>query len=138
MITLTIHCDQLMSSFRAAGRLSVMFGHLSLPPGHLTSTSISFPFGWEIFRHFPPTFHAAGNLALTSVNCPCCREIICKYPSIFWVPRRPFFNLRQVSLRPGDLPSYSVNFLCGQETFHQVPSTCRAAGRHSVNFHQLS
>ena len=49
---------------------------------------------------------------------------------------------------PGDLPSTSVNcfaagrpsvnFPCGQDTFHQLPSAFRGAGRSSVNFRQLS
>ena len=35
----------------------------------------------------------------------------------------------------GDIPSTSVNFPCGRETFRQHPSTVRAAGRPLSTFH---
>ena len=38
-------------------------------------------------------------------------------------------------MRPGDIPSDSVNFPCG---YHLLPSTFRAAERSSMNFHQHS
>ena len=42
--------------------------------------------------------------------------------------KRPSINFRQHCVRPGVFPSTSINFLCGQESFCQLPSTFRVAG----------
>ena len=50
---------------------------------------------------------------------------------------RDSVNYRQHSLRPGVLPSTSINFLCGHESFRQLPSAFCAAGTTSLNLRQL-
>ena len=54
--------------------------------------------------------------------------------STFHEARRPFVNFSQLSMPSGHLPSTSVNFLCGLETFSQPRSTVCATGRPSVKF----
>ena len=44
----------------------------------------------------------------------------------------------QLSVRPGDLPSTFFNLECGRETYCELPSTFRAAGRPCFNFYQHS
>ena len=58
--------------------------------------------------------------------------------SNFNAAKRLSLNFCKLSMQPGDLLLTSVNFPCGQETFHQLPSSFRAAGRPSATFHELS
>ena len=123
------------STFHTTGRPSVNFRQNSVWPGDLPSTSVKPPCFREIFRQLPSTFCAAGrhcsnyrqlsvppiNLPSTSVNSPCSLK-----------------TFRELSVRPGEFSSTFVYFLCCQEACCQLPSTFHAAGRHSVNFHQLS
>ena len=149
----------LLSTFRAAGRLSVNFCQISMPPGYLPSPTVN-------FRQFSvrqgdllSTFHAAGNLSVnfrhitvwtgdllsTSDTFPCGQR-----PSInFLCAGKPSVNFRQVSVWPGELLSISAKFLRCQKTFHQLSmcqetfsqlplwlkdlsSTFREARRHSA------
>ena len=55
----------------------------------------------------------------------------------FYGSRRkvPSVTFYQPYAQPGDFPSYSVDILCGRETFRKFPLIFRATGRPSVNFH---
>ena len=54
--------------------------------------------------------------------------------SIFHASETPFINFCQLSVRPRELPSTSVNFLSSSWTFRKLYSTFRAAAVTSVNF----
>ena len=122
------------------------------------STAINFLCGQETCHHLMQPQDLS-----TSVKFLCRWETFRQLPSTFIVSGRTFFNFRQLSVQPQELPSTSVNFLFHLKTFHQLqstslhleelsisinfpcgpqiichlPSTFRAAGRHSVNFRQI-
>ena len=85
---------------------------------------------------------------LNSVNFRCDQETFSEFSLTFLADSRPSINFRlllcsretfrQHSFQPVQFPSTSINFLCGWETFCQLPSTFRAYRRTSVNFRHLS
>ena len=103
------------------------FRQLSGRLEYLSSTSINFPCVQKTFRQLFVSLS-------TSVNFLFSREAIRKLASAFRgaetssaslhqfsvPPGEPSVNLRQYSMRPGDLPSTSANFPYGQETFRQL------------------
>ena len=123
------------------------------------STAINFLCGQETCHHLMQPQDLS-----TSVKFLCRWETFRQLPSTFIVSGRTFFNFRQLSVQPQELPSTSVNFLFHLKTFHQLQSTSlhleelsifinfpcgpqiicqflstfRAAGRHSVNFRLIS
>ena len=87
--------------------------------GNLPSTSVNFPFGRKIFRQLMSTFRAAGTNSEIFVN--------------FCSAGRPPDNFHKLSVQPRDLPSNSVNVLCGRENIRQLLSSFSLAERSSVN-----
>ena len=142
-------------NFRAAGTPSVNFRQLSVPPGDLMLT---FCHGGRTSVKFVQCYVQPGGLLSIFVSIPRKRDAFCQHLPTFCAAWRPSVNFCRHSVRPGDflsisifrtpenfrhlspwegdLPSASVNFLCCQETFCQLPSNFCAGGRPSVNFRQ--
>ena len=72
---------------------------------------------------------------------------MCQLPSTFRADGRPYYNFNQPSIRlgdlstsinflvrPADLPSTSVNFLCSQKTFCQLSVQLEDFPSNSFNF----
>ena len=127
-------------NFRLAGRTCVNFCQVFVPLVDFPSTFFNSPCSQNIFCKLPWNFLAARrpsvnfiwsqenfhqplstfqkNLSSTSLNIPCCWET--------------FRHLRQLPMPTEVILTTSVNFLCGQETFLQLPSPFRVASRPSV------
>ena len=101
-----------------------------MPPGYLSSNSVSSPYDRQTVRQFSLKFLMAVRPYSTSP--------------------RPSVGFCQLSMWPGELPSTSVNFHeagcfpsisvsfpCRLETFQQLPSTFRTARIPSVNSRQI-
>ena len=89
--SVNIPCDhgsiyQLSSTLRASTGPSVNFCQLSLSPRDIPSTSVKFPWFWEI-------------------NIFCIRGTFCQYLSTFCASTVPSINFRQLFMTPVDLPS---------------------------------
>ena len=135
-------------TFCAAGRPSDNIHQLSVRPGDLPPTSIKFPCGRKTSVNFRLLSVWPGDLPSIYVNLLCGREIFCQLLSTFCTGWRPSVNFCQLNMQSEKLPSTlrvarrlpstSFNFPCGRESFRQLPSTFRAAGRPSENFHQIS
>ena len=121
---------QLLSTFRATRRPSLKFHQLSEWAQDLPSTSVKFLCGWETFCQIPSHFCVAGRFSVNfrQLFVPPGDLNFCqlymqskKLPSTFRAAMRSSVNIRQLSVRPQYLPSTSIIFLCGQETFRQLP-----------------
>ena len=72
-----------------------------------------------------------------SVNLPCCCGTFHQLLLPFHTAGGPSITLCKHFVRPPDLHSTSINFMCGRWTFHELPSTFRAASAGtSVTFRQ--
>ena len=98
---------QHLSTSHAAGRLSINVHQLSVQPGDLLSTSVNFLCYWETIRQIPSNSRAA-------------RRSFGNFRQLFRVAGRTTVNFCQLFVRPGDLLSISVKFLCGQKNFSQL------------------
>ena len=133
---LSVRPEDLPSTFYVAGRPSVNFWYHYLQTGDILSTFSSFcATNWPSVK-FPP-LSMLGDLPLTSVNFPCCRDCVNFCHNYHATEKLPV-NFHQLSMWPGYLPSTFVNFPCDQETFYKIPSTMCAAGRPCVKFCQFS
>ena len=118
-------------------------------PVDLPSTSVNFRSGWKISFYF-----LCGQAIFRQLSVP--PGDIPLNLSTFSLTRRPSINLRQHSARLKDLPLIFVNFPCRQKTFHQlsvrlgdIPSISSnflsgrilspfcTAGRTFINFRQI-
>ena len=111
---------QFLSTFNAAERSSVNFREFSMHPGDETGTYVNFP---GRLCQFLSTFHTAERL----------RQL----PSTIHAARKPSVNFHQLFVLMVDLPSISVNFPAGWETFRQILLTFRVNRRPPINFCQL-
>ena len=132
---------QLASTFCVAVIPSVHFRQLYVPPGDLASTSVLFcafrrpSVNFRVAmrpsvyfrqlsvqpRDFLSAFCAIVAPSVKLSQLPMRLETFCQLPSIFHSAGGPSVSIRQLSVRPRDLPSTSVNFLYGWETFCQLP-----------------
>ena len=112
-------------------RIFFLLHQVSLPPGEFPSNSVKILCCWERFCQFPSTFRMARRL---SINF--CQIFVrpADLPSTSIRFSCSSCNLRQYFEQPGDVLLISVNILYGWETFHQILSILRVAGRPSVNF----
>ena len=118
---------ELPKTFRAATGPTVNFSQPFLQPLELNSTfrasvgpSVHFPCIRRIFCQLLLTFRACKG---PSVNFPCVSRIFRQLPSTFRTATGLSANMRQLSVRPQDLPSPSFNNLCIHGTFKIVPCT---------------
>ena len=101
------------------------------------SPSVKFPYVRKTFRQLPSTFCASFTPFSPSVNFHqilCCWKTIHPLPSTSHANGRSSGNFRQFSLWPGDLPSNSVNILCGQWIFREISVQPGDLPSSSVNF----
>ena len=146
--------NQLLSTFRVAGRYSVNFRKLSMWPeslltifvrlGDLLSTfretgrpSVNFSFGWETFRQIASNFRVAGRPNVSFRQFLECQGDFPAIPSSFHATGSLSVNFRHLVVRPGDVLASSGNFPYGWKTFRLFLSRF-CAGRKplstSVNF----
>ena len=146
---------QLWSTVLAAGKLSVNFRQISVPPGHIPSTSLNIPCsqktlchlsvrlrhlpsifvnilcGPETFRQLLSTFRATRTHSVYFLEHSVRPE---DPPSPFHAAGRSSLNSRYLCMRSGDLPLTSVNIMFERETVRQLSSTLCAGRKPSVTF----
>ena len=88
--------------------------------GHFPSSYASLLCGQNIFRHLTSTFLPPGT--------------VCNLPSTLCAAGRTSVNFRQLSIRPGDLPSTFVNITCRHLTLSQLPMRPGDLKSTSANF----
>ena len=111
---------QLPSTFRVGRKHFVHFLQLSLLLGEVLST---FRAARRPSVNFCNHFVQRGDLS-TLVNFLCSLETFRPLLSAFHAAG----GFRQISMQQGDLSAKSVDLQYPRETFHQIPSTFRAAG----------
>ena len=138
--TVSIPCDsgtlsELPSTSHAAGRRSTFFNS-----GRPFVIFCYFLCEWETPCQLPSTFLATGTFSVNfrqlSVNFLQLYVRPGELPKMFYAAGKRSDNFRQFSVQSVNLSSTSVNFLCGRETFCQIPSILCATGvlPISVNF----
>ena len=109
------------------------FRQIFAPLGEHPSTSVNFTCALET-RQLLSNVLAAGRVSVNFCQLSVLPgEILSTYVK-FLCGQKTFC---QLSMRLGGFPSIFVKFPCGREIFRQHSLTFRAAGRLSVNFHQL-
>ena len=106
--SINISCGQetfclLPSIFHWAGRLSVKFCQLSLPPGQLHQHPLNFCAARRPSFNLHQLLMRSAYLPSISVNIPCSCEM-CQIPTTFCVTVTPSVNFCQLAVWPGDLP----------------------------------
>ena len=130
-------------NFCATGRPFVNFHKLPVQPIELPLISVIFLYSQENLRQLSL---GPGDLPLTPViflcNSGTFRELpsnsmweaFWQLPSIFRADGRASGNVRQISVRPVDLPSSFINFPCSHGTFCQILSTYHGIEELSSTF----
>ena len=125
-------------NFLCGHRTFCQHSSTSRAAGNILSISVNFLCGRRTFiklsvwpQGLPSTFCAAMKL---SINFQCCRGTFCQLLSPFWAAGGTSVIFRQIFVRPQNLSSTSINFLCLCRTFHQISVRTRDILSISITF----